>query len=281
MIHLNLYETFEISCIAIGVPTPEINFRRNWGHVPSKCRIQSLNGTGTLNCPEITIEDQGAYSCEGINTFGFVFAEHDTILMVDQQQEICPTGTFNSEAKSPDECISCFCFGVTNKCMSANLFTFQLPPPLHSYQLVQVETLPQIRLIWNNTESSRTELIRDGRDGIRVYDRFYSYPENTYPYYVLPENYNGPQLKSYGGYLNYTVRYNGTSKMNLAPAVILMGNGLVLVRRGGQLYAGTDNEESVRFFQGEWYKLDGNYENVASREDIMMALANVENILIK
>jgi len=37
MVVLNVGAVFTITCTAIGVPTPEINWRRNWGHVPAKC----------------------------------------------------------------------------------------------------------------------------------------------------------------------------------------------------------------------------------------------------
>ena len=30
--------TFVINCTAMGIPTPEVIWRLNWGHVPDKCR---------------------------------------------------------------------------------------------------------------------------------------------------------------------------------------------------------------------------------------------------
>jgi hypothetical protein len=70
--------------------------------------------------------DQGAYSCEAINNRGSVFAVPDSILVVKKQPSVCRRGYFNSEARSPAECISCFCFGVTTDCQSADLFTYQV-----------------------------------------------------------------------------------------------------------------------------------------------------------
>ncbi|RZF44049.1 hypothetical protein LSTR_LSTR014831 [Laodelphax striatellus] len=37
----------------------------------------------------------------------------------------CPAGQFNNLAARPEECISCFCFGATSDCSSANLFIYQ------------------------------------------------------------------------------------------------------------------------------------------------------------
>lgn len=44
---------------------------------------------------------------------------------------------------------------------------------------------------------------------------------NVIPYFSLPENYHGNQLKSYGGFLRYRVRYEGYGTPLYAPNVIL------------------------------------------------------------
>jgi hypothetical protein len=61
----------------------------------------------------------------------------------------------------------------------------------------------------------------------------------------------------------------------------LSGNNYILVHKGAQPTPDYDTEESVRFFYGDWYKQQGRSEILASREEIMMTLANVDNILIK
>ena len=73
--------TFVINCTALGIPTPEIVWRLNWGHVPEKCRMTSspIEGSdghafGELTCPDAIDSDQGAYSCEAINSKGSCFA---------------------------------------------------------------------------------------------------------------------------------------------------------------------------------------------------------------
>lgn len=58
---------------------------------------------------------------------GREFAVPDTILVVTSPNKtICAPGSFNSDAKHPGECISCFCFGVATRCKSADLFTYQV-----------------------------------------------------------------------------------------------------------------------------------------------------------
>lgn len=46
MMSLNVGQTFTITCRAVGVPTPQIMWRLNWHHVPSKCVMTSENGFG-------------------------------------------------------------------------------------------------------------------------------------------------------------------------------------------------------------------------------------------
>lgn len=99
------------------------------------------------------------------------------------------------------------------------------------------------------------------------------------PYYSLPENYHGNQLKSYGGYFKYNIEYVGTGSPNDAPDVVLMGNGYTLSYRSNQrLESGMRHQMSTQFVAGNWYKSNG---NLATREEIMMTLAHVESLLIK
>lgn len=106
---------------------------------------------------------------------------------------------------------------------------------------------------------------------------------NLVPYFAMPENYHGNQLKSYGGYLRYNVLHTNRGIQTPGPGVILTGNGYTLLHipRFSPLPS-TSHNMSVRFFEGEWVRRSNNGpENLATREEIMMALANIENILIK
>lgn len=55
LITLEIGEVFITTCKAVGVPIPEISWRLNWGHVPTKCEMTSVNGFGTLTCPNIQV----------------------------------------------------------------------------------------------------------------------------------------------------------------------------------------------------------------------------------
>ncbi|XP_052124491.1 basement membrane-specific heparan sulfate proteoglycan core protein isoform X6 [Frankliniella occidentalis] len=294
---LQVGETMILTCRAVGVPTPVVVWRLNWGHVPAKCTSTSERGIGTLTCPNVQESDQGAYSCEALNMRGREFAVPDTILVVTSPNKtVCAPGSFNSDARHPGECISCFCFGVATRCKSANLYTYQLPPPIDSTELSSVRVdlyaktvevltgpiynLPSVRNLGRNSLQIYSSTIE--RDGFRLGD-------NVYPYFALHDNFHGNQLRTYGGYLKYSVKYEGNGRPVDIPDVILSGNGYILVHNASASSSpGQEIERSIRFFHGEWYRRlsstrgsTSDRDILASREEIMMALADVNGLLIK
>jgi hypothetical protein len=76
--------TFKIDCIAEGFPIPYINWRLNWGHTceEPRCYATNDNGHGVFTVTNTQFSDQGAYSCEAINSEGRVFAVPDSIVYV-------------------------------------------------------------------------------------------------------------------------------------------------------------------------------------------------------
>lgn len=76
--------TFTIVCEAIGVPTPLIVWRLNWGNIPTGDRVivTSIEGRGVLTIRNAVPEDAGAYTCEAINNRGSIFAIPDALIIV-------------------------------------------------------------------------------------------------------------------------------------------------------------------------------------------------------
>merc|ERR1719402_1613791 len=91
---------------------------------------QGNRAFGELTCPNAQKRDQGAYSCEAINSKGSCFAGsagcgqpgQDAIVVVNTGDRVCGNEDFNSLASTADECIPCFCFGVTSQCSSAEMY---------------------------------------------------------------------------------------------------------------------------------------------------------------
>ena len=79
---------FEVSCEAVGTPTPLIIWRLNWGHIgtPPRVSTRSEGGRGVITISTVRKEDEGAYTCEAHNNKGSIFAQPDTILIVTRER---------------------------------------------------------------------------------------------------------------------------------------------------------------------------------------------------
>ncbi|KAK8399426.1 hypothetical protein O3P69_003489 [Scylla paramamosain] len=295
-------ETFNITCRVEGVPTPIVLWRLNWGHVPAKCQMTSKNGFGMLVCPDAQPTDQGAYSCEAINGKGSVFATPDAIVVVKGIPiNQCQPPSFNSLAISQEDCLSCFCFGITNDCFSTDMFITQLPPPNgDSFTLVGA----------NQDQTQGNYVVRDNDYPLSSRHLAYNLPGTQYSdrvvlnvdrsklrgpgdlavYFSLPDSHKRQQLASFGGYLRYRITYShfGASQTTSHPDVIIRGNGLTLMHvHDGTFQENIENWVDVRFFYGHWFKRVVQWggrikvEQPASREDIMMVLENMDLLLIR
>ena len=92
-------DTVVLSCEATGIPMPLIVWRLNFGHVGDPPRVAYSTdrdgdtpdwaagndqrvSRGQITIRQVRAEDEGAYTCEAINSKGNVFAVPDTILHV-------------------------------------------------------------------------------------------------------------------------------------------------------------------------------------------------------
>ncbi|XP_075802672.1 basement membrane-specific heparan sulfate proteoglycan core protein isoform X4 [Microtus pennsylvanicus] len=274
-------QTVTLTCVAIGVPTPLINWRLNWGHIPVHPRVTmtSEGGRGTLTIRDVKEADQGAYTCEAMNARGMVFGIPDGVLELVPQRGPCPDGHFYLEDSA--SCLPCFCFGVTNVCQSSRRFrdqirlSFDQPndfkgvnvtmpsqpgvPPLSSTQLQVDPAVQEFQLV----DLSRRFLIHDA-------------------FWALPKQFLGNKVDSYGGSLRYKVRYElarGMLEPVQKPDVILVGAGYRLHSRGHTpTQPGTLNQRQVQLSEEHWVHESG---RPVQRAEMLQALASLEAILLQ
>ncbi|XP_034445775.1 basement membrane-specific heparan sulfate proteoglycan core protein isoform X2 [Hippoglossus hippoglossus] len=269
------------TCQAVGVPTPIITWRLNWGHIPVSGRISmtSENGRGTLTIRDVKEADQGAYTCEAINAKGLVFGIPDGVLTLTSNPNSgdCPDGQFSVDGR----CVSCFCSGITKICKRTGRYRNRITlrftdeedfkgvevtypsrpgiPPLSSTQLIINPEMEEFQLV----DLSRRFLNLDS-------------------FWTLPRQFLGNKIDSYGGSLKYKVRYTlarGLSDPVEKPDVILVGNGRRLVyRRGGAAPAREVNQKEIKFTEDKWQHSNG---RAVSREDLLMTLANLDSVSIR
>ncbi|KAL1421369.1 hypothetical protein MTO96_000452 [Rhipicephalus appendiculatus] len=282
-------ETVNITCRAIGNPVPLINWRLNWGHIPPRPRVSTTsdNGFGTVTIRDVRLSDQGAWSCEAINSKQSVLATPDAILVV-KNKGVCHPPLFNDKAQSSSECLRCFCFGVSQTCHSSSLNKITIP-------LANEVSVATMSILPDESYMDVTEKFRPDQNAVRsnpanrefkIDSQVKTSEAPVHYYWSLPAEFLGNQINSYGGHLKYAFRYQASSRPVPAADIIIRGNGVTLYHTLRQSYGPLrDNAIEVQFVEGEWHK-DARHSAIgspdtATREDIMLVLQNVEGIFIR
>ncbi|XP_048238836.1 basement membrane-specific heparan sulfate proteoglycan core protein-like isoform X2 [Haliotis rufescens] len=275
--------SFSIVCEAVGVPTPLIVWRLNWGNIPTGERVvvTSVDGRGSLTVNQAIPEDSGAYTCEALNNKGSIFAVPDAIIIVRRQAGVCQPPDYNVGARQIGECVKCFCFGQTKTCYSSNLQKSQITLGNQIQMVRRGDLLP--------VEDGFIQFLPTSRQfSVSDFDRVLQ--QGSY-YWSLPSQYLGNRLTSYGGKLSYTVSYNIRSNFPRPTQdqdVIITGNGITLYHRTADTAnAGDPFRVDIPLVESAWDKSDGPrrgdtpISEYANREDLMMVLENVTRVLIR
>ncbi|XP_050838435.1 basement membrane-specific heparan sulfate proteoglycan core protein isoform X3 [Serinus canaria] len=272
-------QTVTFTCVATGVPTPIVTWRLNWGHTPSSHRVSIVSeaGQGTLTIRDVKEADQGAYTCEAINTLGMVFGIPDSILTVTRPGP-CPEGHFQVTGTS--RCLPCFCFGVTTSCRATTRhrhrlhLRFNRPDDFKGVN-VTVPAAPSAPVL------SATQLHVDmGTEEFQLLDlsrRFLALDA----FWALPEPFLGDKVDAYGGALSYGVRYRlgrGPPEPTAHPDVLLRGHGRQLRARAGDTQPDVLNRRHVPLTEDHWEDEQG---APVSRELLLLVLQGLEGIFIR
>lgn len=197
--------------------------------------------------------------------------EHVTGARCDQ----CSTRSFFLNSRWNTGCIDCFCSGVSQQCTSSSLFRDSIrttfAPNRHEFSLITDFENPQesdLTVSTYNNEVSFSGIAGD---------------PDVY-FWRLPSHFVGNLITSYGGNLNYTLRYvptpGGLSSKNSAPDVVIRSNNdiTILHYRRDDVAPSVPQSYVVPIIEGNWERIDGNQVN---RQHLLMTLADVSDIFIK
>uniref|UniRef100_A0A8C0F1H4 Laminin subunit alpha-5 n=1 Tax=Bubo bubo TaxID=30461 RepID=A0A8C0F1H4_BUBBB len=183
----------------------------------------------------------------------------------------CRLGTFSLDASNPKGCTKCFCFGATDRCRSAEK---------HRAEFVNMNgwlLLSSDRQEVPTTLSLREQLLRaDLKNLPDAYQELY---------WVAPSSYLGDRVSSYGGHLRYELhsdprRGDVFIPMESRPDVILKGNQMsIMFLEGTYPSPGEVHEGQLQLVEGNFRHTETH--NPVSREELMMVLANLEQLQIR
>ncbi|XP_033097920.1 basement membrane-specific heparan sulfate proteoglycan core protein-like [Anneissia japonica] len=190
----------------------------------------------------------------------------------------CQPKYYNLAASNPDGCLRCFCMGVTSDCNSSPYFRDRI------YLTFPTSVNPVGTRLVNSDQSASY----DGPFSINVaeqeiyFTQFQDLNPDTY-YWKLPSKFLGDQLTAYGGSLRFTINYRIGSVGGIQsqdPEVLqLAGNDITLIYRADEVIRpGQTRIFDVPLVESSFVRPDGER---ATREHIMMILADLDTILIR
>uniref|UniRef100_A0A672LAK0 Heparan sulfate proteoglycan 2 n=1 Tax=Sinocyclocheilus grahami TaxID=75366 RepID=A0A672LAK0_SINGR len=184
----------------------------------------------------------------------------------------CKNGAFNLAADNPEGCMQCFCMGVTKQCASSTWSRDQVRGGVNG-QLFTLSNAANTRTISEGiTQRASSEV---------VYRSFTSIPTDIY-YWVLPQNFRGDKVTTYGGELQYSMHYEPQARslvIDRRPDVVLQGSSIVLEHYSlTKPLPRVPATITVPFRESAWRRSDG---QPCTREHLLMALADISVFMIR
>ncbi|KAM9296559.1 laminin subunit alpha-5 [Gastrophryne carolinensis] len=184
----------------------------------------------------------------------------------------CRLGTFFLDPENPKGCTRCFCFGATDRCHTSSKYRSQFSDMRGwillggDRQEVVISEIPHQGLVE-----------ADLRDVPDVYQEFY---------WHAPPGYLGDRVSSYGGLLRYelyskAIRGDGIYvPVERRPDVLLKGNQMSIAFIESKYpLPGESHQGQIQLIESNFIHIGTN--NPVSREDLMMVLANLEQLQIR
>ncbi|XP_067203705.1 laminin subunit alpha-1 isoform X2 [Linepithema humile] len=243
-----------------------------------RCRPCGCNIAGTTQCRDGVCEcnDKGQCPCKE--------------LVLGRQCNQCKEGTFGLAADNIKGCTECFCFGRSTLCQQAGLSWGQhrltRPRVLYINDTARDVTIMNFNstIILStvngglNVTNGLSVISESDGDVTLPFNLYYNYPL----YWKLPDSFLGDKVVSYGGFLRFKTLTEGgiPLRSNLRyPVVQLQGNNKIVLEYYLHLPV-NDNRYEVRFHESLW-QLQNRPDYKVSREVLMVALQNLQYILVK
>ncbi|XP_076279706.1 wing blister isoform X1 [Lasioglossum baleicum] len=243
-----------------------------------RCRPCSCNLAGTLECNGDLCEcnDKGQCPCK----------EH----VIGRQCNQCKDNTFGLSVDNPKGCTECFCFGRSTSCQQAEFAWGQRrlmrPRTLYVNDTINDIIVSRYRFQVPLTPINGGLNVTNGLSTIPDLEGDVTIPSNlyyNYPlYWMLPDSFLGDKVVSYGGFLRFTTLTEGGIPLRTTlqyPVVQLQGNNRIVLEYYLPSPLNNDRYE-VRFHESLW-QLQNRPDYKVTREVLMVALQNVQHILVK
>ncbi|XP_068120602.1 laminin subunit alpha-5 [Hyperolius riggenbachi] len=184
----------------------------------------------------------------------------------------CRLGTFYLDPDNAKGCTRCFCFGATDRCHTSSKHRSQFTD-MRGWILIGGDR-QEVEILERPSDALVEADLNDVPD---VYQEFY---------WQAPRTYLGDRVASYGGFLRYelysvAIRGDGIYiPVERRPDVILKGNQMTIAFLEDRYpLPGVSHQGQIQLIEGNFIHIGTNHP--VSREDIMMVLANLEQLQIR
>ncbi|XP_051174494.1 laminin subunit alpha-1 isoform X1 [Leptopilina boulardi] len=251
-----------------------------------KCRPCNCNSDGTLPCPN----ESGICDCD---SNGQCPCKKNAI---GRRCDQCTEGTFGLAADNHKGCTECFCFGRTTLCRQAGLSwgqrRLQRPRVLYINDTVNDIVVSNYGSPFILPTFYRGLNKTNGLTVIPETEGDVTFPSNLRPeyplYWQLPKAFLADKVISYGGFLRFTTAVSDDGyplpSSYRYPLVQIQGNNRIILEHY-QHFQDADNNNNnnhyeVRFHESLW-QLQNRPDFKVTREILMVALQNLQNILLR
>ncbi|CAA9998731.1 unnamed protein product, partial [Nesidiocoris tenuis] len=269
-----------------------------FGHPSCKKCECNIAGTQSHHCHDGVCECDGTGQCPCKD------------LVTGQRCNKCKDGTFGLLAENSKGCTECFCFNRSTVCTDAHLEWTEIRMGRPRIIMINYdnETVPDnviypvdtqeicyinLAMPGNNGMVKKEEKFLNITNNLRIIpgqlgnvELGVSYWFDSPVYWQLSNDFLGDKVLSYGGYLRFTVETNGGSTqfpesvLSSYPLIQIQGNDRIVLEHfpyKGKHHSGRHN---VRLHETQW-RMKNNPRDYVSRQTMMLALQNLQHILIR